>query len=285
MSVNITPHTYQIDDIEFSHQGANLTASTDFEFLQGDFDFDIANFTVDAGKKGSFKLGGLSVTSTFATIDDVMVIDQSDGLLKNIAFNAQDQGLSYEANDISTTSSVSFVDQKLSINADFTVNSVTVNNPDANYTLKDSVIEFSLDDIDQQAYLELEQISRQLNPEPQQMTEVLMALVSAGGKGNISKFNFNINDVQFDSSAQFSLAPYQGTAITDELNQHVAQNLQLKSQLNLSNNYGQIFAQFKPMIEHFIQSGYAAVDSEGNVSSKLSFENGQLTANDTAISM
>lgn len=272
--------------VSFVNQGIKITTVSDIAFEQGNIITDFSGVKMDMGERGFVSMSGLNSDSAFSTVDDIMIITAMSGKLDKFAFRDNNQATAFSGENITTSSEFSSLDQDLiSLVADMNIANMSFKSNAGDYLVTNTEFLFSVSDIDKSSYIELEKISRQMQPSPETMKSVLMKLAQQGGKANLSKLNFKVNDVQMNSSADFVLPSYQGTLAESELNQHMAENFVMDIALNLSNNYGHKFEQLGSMVEQFVQRGMATKDRQGNISSNIKFNKGQLTANDTPIQM
>lgn len=284
--LSLLPFTYDQDSNIINHQGMTVIADTDLQFKTGDITIDIDDIDVKLANDIQFSLSKFHSESAFEKYNEMYMFTSGDATLAHAKFVDTIKSITMEITDLETTSSMSSMDNNhIDMGLVLDIGSIVTENAVETYHIKNTEVVFSAAELDKKAYFAFEKLSRQIQPEKSVIDSALIELVRTGGQAKLSKLNFNLNQVQFKSDAEFSLPTFQGKLAIAEIDKYFMANFSLNINLAIANSYREHLHQIKPMLDHFINQGFAKGDKDGNVSSTVIFKQGQLIANDKALQM
>lgn len=262
----------------------DMTTSTNFSYDAGDFEGTLDKLDIDLGESGKFNLSGLSSTFDIHFIDGMMLTPNSSLTLNEINFvNASGYNqIDFDMKNLTIASGYSNLESDaLGVKSAMNMASLDLTVNGSKYNVIDTTFNMTIKDIDKAGLLAIDTASK--SNDTSAMLDGFALLLKRNIHGDISQLNTNINEVAIKTNGDYSLAPYEGNNLSTELSLHVMTNFTINYDINLSNNYAEVFPQFAPMIEAMIDQDFITADDNGNISTKLKMENGEIMANGTRI--
>lgn len=262
----------------------DLTTDTNFAYDSGDFSGSIDKFNMDLYNMGKFSFSGLTSNFDINIIDGMLLTPKSTFSLDQVSFVSKSRQVDMDLNmkDLSVISGYQNLDSDMfDGTSTLKIAALDLNTNGEKYNVTDTILALTVKGIDKAGLLAIDKASKTNDTDA--LLDGIALLFKRNIHGEISHLNTNINDVAIKTNGDYSLAPYEGSNLSTELPLYVMTNLTINYDINLSNNYAEVFPQFAPMIEVMVAQDFMTADDNGNISTKLNMINGEVTANGNRI--
>jgi len=282
-ALSIKPTTLKNEEVTVTLGDLSATSQTDLSFKSGDLKFNFDKLVVDLGNEGLFNLKDLVTTATIGDLDGMVYAKNSVMTLANVSFVKEAHQVNMDMSNLSMVSSyTNEQSDAISGNSLISIASINVDNALAKYNVADTTIDMTVNNIDKAGLVAIDKASTN-GSNPNEIMDAAKLILARGIDGSINMLNTTVNEVNVTSSGKFELPSYTGTDLQAELQRHFMTQFGFDYSVNLSNNYGEVFPQFAPMIDGMTAQGFVTADDKGNLSTVIKMEAGAITANDKRI--
>jgi len=282
-ALSIKPTTLKNDEVTVTLGDVSATSETDLSFKSGDVKINFEKLVLDLGNEGLFNLNSLATTATIGDLDGMVYAKNSVMSLANVSFVKEAHQVSMDMTDLSMVSSYSNEQSEaISGKSLVSIASINVNNALAKYNVANTTIDMTVNNIDKAGLVAIDKASKN-GSNPSEIMDAAKLILARGIDGTINTLNTTVNDVNLTSNGTFALPSYTGNDLQGELQRHFMTQFGFDYSVNLSNNYGEVFPQFAPMIDGMTAQGFVKADAKGNLSTVIKMDAGAITANDKRI--
>lgn len=279
----IKPTTLKNEDATVTIGNLSATSQTDLAFSSGDIQFAFEKLALDLGNDGLFNLKSLASTATIGDLDGMVFAKNSQMSLAHVSFVKETHQIEMDMKNLSLISSYNNENSDaISGNSLISIESVKVNNSISKYDVINTTIDMTVNNIDKVGLIAIDQASKN-GSNPAEIMDAAKLILARGIDGTISKLNTTVNTVNLTSNGEFKLPAYTGNDLQAELQRHFMTQFGFDYSANISNNYGEVFPQFAPMIDGMTSQGFIKADDKGNLSTVIKMETGVITANDKRV--
>ena len=280
----VKPIEFEDKNSKISIGKVNLESHTNFSYDSGDFTGTLEALNMDFNAMGKFSLSGLTSTFDINVIDGMLLTPSSTLSLDEINFVSESRQVDMDLTmkDLSVISGYENLDSDaLDMKSVIKMDYLDLTTNGEKYNVIDTVAEMTIDNIDKAGLIAIDKASK--NDNYDEILNGIGLLLKRNIHGEINQLNTNINQLVIKTNGDFSVAPYEGNDIYSDISQHFITQSTINYDINLSNNYTEVFPQFSPMIDALISQKFITKDDKGNISTILKMANGAVTANGTRI--
>jgi len=276
-----------IEPIEFKDENAkisvgtiDLTSHTNFSYDSGDVTATFDKLNMDIKNVGEFSMSGLVSTFDIHLVESMLLAPKSTLSLDQVSFVSKSRQLDMDLNmkDLSVISGYQNLDSDMFDGAStLKMATLDLKTNGETYNINDTIFDMTINNLDKAGLLAIDNASN--NNNTPDVLHGIGLLLGRNIHGEISQFNTNINGLVIKTSGDYSIAPYKGDNTSNEMSRHVLSNSTVNYDVNLSNNFSEVFPQFESMVEMMAGQSFITIDDAGNISTKLEVKNGKVMWN------
>ncbi|MDP2561676.1 DUF945 family protein [Psychrobium sp. 1_MG-2023] len=274
----IEPLKLEKDGVTINLGKTTSTISSDIAFTEGKFSFnlDTMNF---AKAQDNFAFTSITSQGNFITLGETQVSEDMTFSINGLTLNSELEGVKASIDTFTIASSYLFPNkQHIGLNTKLTINNAEISNNEQAFHITDTLFDLDITDINKAAYVDLLQASQNFAV-LSDIEQPILGVLTEGINGSVNALNTTINKVTLSSDGEFKLPGYNGNTLDHQLQQHVMTSFNSTLNLGLTANYATEFNHFAPFVEQMLQQGFIKADDQGNVSTKIKVESGQVLAN------